>query len=153
MNTVKSVYYGWGTLIVAGGGAYYFAKKSINADRAAKAEKDHQKRLALYQLEQAHFNSNNNTSPYNAPRPAANTAAPNSITSQLGKKKGEMNRQEREDKDWHSQVDEASNPSHEASHDPAPTRHEPEDEGQKMREKSKYEASEVFRSRKGDRFS
>jgi hypothetical protein len=45
------------------------------------------------------------------------------------------------------------NPSHEASSDPAPTRHAPEDEAQKVREKSKYEASDVYRSRKGDRFS
>ena len=45
------------------------------------------------------------------------------------------------------------NPSREASVDPAPTRHAPEDESQQTREKSKYEASDVFRSRKGDRFS
>ncbi|PSN74401.1 hypothetical protein BS50DRAFT_478119, partial [Corynespora cassiicola Philippines] len=98
---------GWGTLIVAGGGAYYFAKKSINADRAAKAEADRQKRIAQYQLEQAHFGDK-----YPAPP-------------------------------------RASNPSQEASKDPAPTRHAPEDEA----ERSKYEAREVFRSRKGDRFS
>ena len=48
---------------------------------------------------------------------------------------------------------EGGNPSREASADPAPTRHAPEDEGQQAREKSKYEASDVFRSRKGDRFS
>lgn len=71
----------------------------------------------------------------------------------LGKKEGELTKKEREDKDWHTQLDEASNPSQEASKDPAPTRHAPEDEAQKMREKSKYEASDVFRSRKGDRFS
>lgn len=44
----------------------------------------------------------------------------------------------------------ANNPSVEASQDPAATRHAPVVEGQ---EKSKYEASGVFRSRKGDRFS
>ena len=49
--------------------------------------------------------------------------------------------------------DEASNPSREASEDPAPTRHAPESEAQKTGEKSKYEASDVYRSRKGDRFS
>lgn len=54
------------------------------------------------------------------------------------------------DKDW---VDDASDPSQEASMDPAPTRHAPVDEGQREKEKSKYEASDVFRSRKGDRFS
>lgn len=136
--------YGWGTLIVAGGGAYYFAKKSINADRARKAELDHQKRLAQYQLEQAHFTP---------PPPTSSSSAPKSVTSELGKKRGELDRKEREDKDWHVGQDEASNPSAEASQDPAPTRHAPEDEGQKMKEKSKYEASDVYRSRKGDRFS
>lgn len=57
------------------------------------------------------------------------------------------------DKDWHEGADEVGRPSHEASSDPAPTRHAPEDEEGKVREKSKYEASDVFRSRKGDRFS
>jgi hypothetical protein len=45
------------------------------------------------------------------------------------------------------------NPSLQASQDPAPTRHAPESEGQRVGEKSKYEANEVYRSRKGDRFS
>ena len=45
------------------------------------------------------------------------------------------------------------NPSMQASQDPAPTRHAPEDERQRVGEKSKYEANEVYRSRKGDRFS
>jgi hypothetical protein len=39
------------------------------------------------------------------------------------------------------------NPSQQANADPAATRHEGQGE------KSKYEASDVFRSRKGDRFS
>ena len=47
----------------------------------------------------------------------------------------------------------AGNPSREASLDPAPTRHAPVSEGQRVKEKSKYEASEPYRSRKGDRFS
>ncbi|EKG18953.1 hypothetical protein MPH_03769 [Macrophomina phaseolina MS6] len=46
-----------------------------------------------------------------------------------------------------------ANPSQEASQDPAPTRHAPETAGQQVWEKSKYEASEPFRSKKGDRFS
>ena len=33
MNTVRSVWLGWGTLMVAGATAYYFAKKDINAHR------------------------------------------------------------------------------------------------------------------------
>jgi hypothetical protein len=50
--------------------------------------------------------------------------------------------------------DHSGSPSQEASTlDPAPTRHAPESEGQRVREKSKYEASEPFRAKKGDRFS
>jgi Domain of unknown function (DUF4748) len=33
MNTARSVWASWGTLMVAGGVAYYFAKKDINAHR------------------------------------------------------------------------------------------------------------------------
>jgi hypothetical protein len=39
----------------------------------------------------------------------------------------------------------------EATEDPAPTRHAPATEGQQVEEKSKYEASEVWRSKKGNR--
>ena len=50
--------------------------------------------------------------------------------------------------------DNVGNPSKEVSAaDPAPTRHAPETEGQRVEEKSKYEANEVWRSKKGDRFS
>lgn len=45
-------------------------------------------------------------------------------------------------------AEESGNPSLQANQDPAPTRHEPVDG-----EKSKYEARDVYRSRKGDRFS
>jgi hypothetical protein len=44
-------------------------------------------------------------------------------------------------------------PAQEATLDPAPTRHAPMSEGQRALEKSKYEAAEVFRSPKGDRFT
>ncbi|MCJ1367431.1 hypothetical protein MMC16_006564 [Acarospora aff. strigata] len=50
-------------------------------------------------------------------------------------------------------LDDAGSPSSEASHDPAPTRHAPENDGQRVKEKSKYEAGEPFRAKKGDRFS
>lgn len=49
--------------------------------------------------------------------------------------------------------DSSGSPSQEANLDPAPTRHAPESEGQRVREKSKYETSEPFISTKGDRFS
>lgn len=38
-------------------------------------------------------------------------------------------------------------------YDPAPTRHAPTTEGERVIEKSKYESSTPFRSKKGDRFS
>ncbi|KAF3132711.1 hypothetical protein TWF703_007177 [Orbilia oligospora] len=43
MNTVKSFWVGWGSLIVGGGAAYYFAKQSIDADRREK----HMQRIML----------------------------------------------------------------------------------------------------------
>lgn len=49
--------------------------------------------------------------------------------------------------------DKGASPASEASQDPAPTRHAPQTAEQEMREKSKYEASEPYRSRKGDRFT
>ncbi|KAI9722941.1 MAG: hypothetical protein M1812_001390 [Candelaria pacifica] len=110
MNTVKSFWIGWGSLVIAGGGAYYFAKKSINADRAERHAEDMRRRRMAQSLE-------GRPQP---PRP---------------------------------QSDVAGSPSQEASHDPAPTRHAPENEHQRVREKSKYEASEPFRAKKGDRFS
>jgi hypothetical protein len=44
-------------------------------------------------------------------------------------------------------------PAQEATSDPAPTRHAPLNAGQRALEKSKYEASEVFKAKKGDRFT
>ncbi|KAF2629203.1 hypothetical protein BU25DRAFT_489825 [Macroventuria anomochaeta] len=145
MNTVKSVYYGWATLIAAGGGAYYFAKKSINADRAQKAEADRQKRTRQRQLEQAHgLHGETSSNPTISPNAvvSSNTTAPRS-TSDKGALAGQIRREDRAHED-------SGNPSLQASQDPAATRHAPETEG---KEKSKYEASDVFRSRKGDRFS
>lgn len=49
--------------------------------------------------------------------------------------------------------DSAGSPSQEATSDPAPTRHEPTTEQQRLDEKSKYESSTPYRNRKGDRFS
>lgn len=44
-------------------------------------------------------------------------------------------------------------PSTEASLDPAPTRHEPETEEDRVLEKSKYETAQPFRPPKGNRLS
>ncbi|KAF5690247.1 hypothetical protein FBULB1_9416 [Fusarium bulbicola] len=129
MNTVKSFWLGWGSLcvgkyshnsffpitsidhIIAGGGAYYFAKQQINADRQAKMEAHRKKRQMIENLE----TTEGNGSP--------------------------------------ARTDSTGSPSQEASSDPAPTRHAPETESQRIGEKSKYESANVYRSPKGDRFS
>ena len=101
----------------AGGAAYFFAKRSINADRAERYEAEVKRRRIQAQLE------------YQAPPTSAHQ------------------------NDRSRASDYAGSPSQEASSDPAPTRHAPENEGQRVREKSKYEASAPFRAKKGDRFS
>ena len=106
-------------LIVAGAGSYYFAKRSINADRDERAHKaelarQHRERLRAQEAvsREAAYQTSNPVS--------GNSAAPGS----------------------------SIDPSKEAGQDPAPTAHaEPE------LPRSKYEAREPFRSRKGDRFS
>jgi len=98
MNTVKSFWIGWGSLIVAGGGAYYFAKQQINADRREK----HLKRLAKEQYNQSLL-----------------------------------------------EYDPVGSPSREHANDPAPTRHAPQAEQERIEEKGKYEASNVYRAKKG----
>ncbi|KAI9827705.1 MAG: hypothetical protein M1819_006906 [Sarea resinae] len=113
MNNIRSVWVGWGSLMLAGAGAYVVAKKSINADRAEKRAAELKKREEMDALEIAQ-------NPGYVPL---------------------------------SRMDDAGSPSHEASHDPAPTRHSRVDEGQRVDEKSKFETSAPFRSKKGDRFS
>lgn len=114
----------------AGGGAYYFAKQSINADRQARYEADMKRRRMQESLE---YTSNVSSKPSIQP----------SIASSMSKgTNGGLPRN-----------DNSGSPSQEASTDPAPTRHAPESEGQRVMEKSKYEASEPFRAKKGDRFS
>ncbi|GAW16853.1 hypothetical protein ANO14919_062960 [Xylariales sp. No.14919] len=126
MNTVKSFWLGWGSLCVAGAGAYYFAKKSINADRAQRLEETQRKRRLMNSLE----NSDNIPT-----KPAS--------TSSVGFPRN----------DAPVSNDFAGSPSREASSDPAPTRHAPTTEDQRVFEKSKYESSVPFQSPKGDRFS
>lgn len=41
---MRSVGYGWGILIVAGAGSYYFAKRSVNSDRTERAEAEERRR-------------------------------------------------------------------------------------------------------------
>lgn len=110
--------------MVAGGGAYYFAKKSINADRSARFEADQRRRQIQASLEYS------NTVPS---KPSSSSA--------------------KHVNGGPAREDSSGSPSQEATLDPAPTRHAPESEGQRVREKSKYEAAEPFRAKKGDRFS
>ncbi|KAI1849406.1 hypothetical protein JX265_008560 [Neoarthrinium moseri] len=129
MNTVRSFWLGWGSLCVAGGGAYYFAKKQINADRAHRLEESRRKRQMIDSLE---YSENVPSKPGSAATmggapPTANGTSP--------------------------RTDPSGSPSQEASNDPAPTRHAPATEGQRVFEKSKYESSTPFSSKKGDRFS
>ncbi|KAL8738076.1 MAG: hypothetical protein Q9181_001100 [Wetmoreana brouardii] len=132
MNTIRSTWIGWGTLIVgnlarqcsrsatdpclqAGGGAYYFAKRSINADKQARHEADMKRRRLTQSLD-------------------SGTTQPVS-------------------KEHRKRPDHAGSPSTEASHDPAPTSHTPVTGSSKAQEPSKYEAAVPYRARRGDRFS
>ncbi|KAF2970903.1 hypothetical protein GQX73_g2724 [Xylaria multiplex] len=132
MNTVKSFWcvrflpLGWGSLCVAGAGAYFFAKKSINADRAQRFEEAQRKKRMINSLE---YSDNVPTKPPS--------------TSSIGTLGN----------DAPASNDFAGSPSQEASSDPAPTRHAPTTEGQRVFEKSKYESTTPFKSPKGDRFS
>jgi hypothetical protein len=103
---------------LAGGGAYYFAKKQINADRAARYEAELKKKQMQQSLEYAGVGNGSGTT----------NGGP-------------------------ARADLSASPSQESTLDPAPTSHAPDTEGQRLREKSKYESSEPFRSKKGDRFS
>ncbi|KAG5942766.1 hypothetical protein E4U53_007171 [Claviceps sorghi] len=108
---------------IAGGGAYYFAKREINADRQAKLEAARNKKQALRSGEYAGFeSSSSSTSGYD------HNGAP-------------------------ARTDSAGTPRPEASHDLAETPHAGGPESDKMREKSKYESAIPYSNRKGDRFS
>ncbi|KAL2167156.1 hypothetical protein VTG60DRAFT_1646 [Thermothelomyces hinnuleus] len=130
MNTVKSFWMGWGSLCVAGGAAYYFAKKNINADRQSRLEEQRRKKAMIESLE---YSEN----VPNRPLSSATMGGSNGSPANGGP----------------ARTDTAGSPSQESSSDPAPTRHAPATESQRVLEKSKYEASVPFRSPKGDRFS
>ncbi|KAK4991619.1 hypothetical protein LTR66_000168 [Elasticomyces elasticus] len=168
MNTIRSVGYGWGVLILAGGGAYYFAKRSINADRAERAEAEHRKRAISQRLrtqELANPYPKESTSGTKETRSMANTPSPTtnvpaksqpvssqptlgpagasstSIAGGSGSGRGDET------------LDHASSPSTEASEDPSPVSHVAATESGYVQQRSKYESKEPFRSKKGDRFS
>ncbi|GAD93542.1 conserved hypothetical protein [Paecilomyces variotii No. 5] len=144
MNTVKSTWIGWGALCVAGGGAYYFAKSSINSDRAARHEAELRRKAALAAQEyQDRHRIPPPPTPSSAPPSNLQTPVPANDPSLQRAKLAQQN----------NVPDVAGSPSSEASNDPAPTRHEPDTDAQRVLEKSKYEAAEPFRPPRGNRFS
>lgn len=131
MNTIRSTWYGWGVLCVAGGGAYYFAKKQVNADRQSRYEEELKKKSRLAKLESPGYMRDDYT-------PKKKKTSTSDSESSANNHKG---------------LDHAGSPSSEISEDAAPVGHAPINNEQRMREKSKYEAAEPYRSKKGDRFS
>lgn len=113
----------------AGGGAYYFAKKSINADRQARLEESRKKRQMIDSLE---YSKNVPANPFSASTMGGSSGSGTATPAR---------------------TDPSGSPSQEASGDPAPTRHAPTTEGQRVVEKSKYESNTPYKSPKGDRFS
>ncbi|KAJ5223714.1 hypothetical protein N7468_008256 [Penicillium chermesinum] len=134
MNTIRSTWIGWGALCVAGGGAYYFAKQSINADRQNRFEADLKRKAQMKAMEEEHRRqaSLNLTTP--VPTDDASLKRANAARGQ-------------------NSADDVASPSTEDSHDPAPTRHEPLTDKDRVLEKGKYEAAEPFRPPRGNRFS
>jgi len=137
MNTIKSTWIGWGVLCVAGGGAYYFAKRSINADRNARFSAEQERKAQLYRAEQSHYT-------FNSTPPTTKSKGKGKVQEQVDKLSGQQSTKG---------LDHAGSPSSEMSEDPAPVGHAPVDGEQRVREKSKYEAAEPYRSKKGDRLS
>jgi len=136
MNSIRSTWLGWGALCVAGGGAYFFAKRSINADRAARHDAEFKKQARLRRLEEAQYaKPAAGTGGYAKPTKALKGSISETVAAKV---KG---------------LDHAGDPSSEASEDVAAVGHAPETTDQKIRERSKYEAAEPYRSKKGDRFS
>jgi len=153
MNTIRSTWIGWGALCAAGGGAYYFAKRAINSDRAARHEASQRRKEEAARIE-ARYGATKPPIPV-PPTPRSNypPVSPSSPPAMGPSAAGTTSAIR------HSEISEAyaeggiRSPSDEAGHDSAPTRHEPDTEAQRVEEKGKYEAAEAFRPRKGNRFS
>lgn len=118
----------------AGGGAYYFAKQSINADRAARYEAEIKRKAQMKAMEAED-------------RRQTATSVPTPVPSDdPSLKRANMTQ-------FQNAPDDVASPSAEASHDPAPTRHEPMNDNDRVAEKGKYEAAAPFRPPRGNRFS
>ena len=109
--------------------AYYFAKRSINEDRTTRMMERRKKQAMIDSLE---YSDNVPNKPLSSATMGGTAAGENGAPAR---------------------IDAASSPSQESSSDPAPTRHAPTTEGQRVLEKSKYEAATPWKSPKGDRFS
>jgi hypothetical protein len=115
----------------AGGGAYYFAKQSINADRQARFEAEVKRKAQMKLMEEEHK------------RQALSMPA---FTDDASSRRVNTARLQ-------NGHDDVASPSIEASHDPAPTRHEPLTEADRLLEKGKYETAQPYRPPSGNRFS
>lgn len=111
-------------LCKGGVGAYIFAKRQINADRHAKLEEQRIRKQAIQSMEYSD----------NVPSRPLSSAT-------MGGGNGNGN-------GGPARTDSAGSPSQEASADPAPTRHAPATESQRVKEKSKYESTSAYRSPK-----
>ncbi|KAL7893797.1 hypothetical protein HDV63DRAFT_101240 [Trichoderma sp. SZMC 28014] len=60
MNSVRSFWLGWGSLFVAGGGAYYFAKQNVKEQRVAKLKAQREKQAANWAIEHGDQASSSN---------------------------------------------------------------------------------------------
>ncbi|KAK3070667.1 hypothetical protein LTR53_010044 [Teratosphaeriaceae sp. CCFEE 6253] len=124
MNTIRSVGYGWGVLVVAGAGSYYFAKRSINADREERAMAEEKRRQQRERMRvQDMVLRGTSTSSHGAKRKEGAAPAAGGGDN--------------------------LDPSRQGEGDPAPVTHAQD----QMPRRSKYEAAEPYRAPRGDRFS
>ncbi|TKA69695.1 hypothetical protein B0A55_07856 [Friedmanniomyces simplex] len=132
MNTIRSVGYGWGVLVVAGAGSYYFAKRSINADREERAMAEEKRRQQRERMRIQEMVSRG---------ASAGTGAGTTTAAHSAKRKE------------HAAIAtgaDSMDPSRQAEDgDPAPVTHEQT----QMASRGKYEAAEPYRAPRGDRFS
>lgn len=130
---IRSVGYGWGVLIVAGGGSYYFAKRSINADREERANAEERRRQQRERMRVQEMVS----------RGASTGTGSGSTTAQHSAKR-------KENAALATGGGDNPDPSRQAEGgDPAPVTHGQE----QMARRGRYEAAEPYRAPKGDRFS
>ena len=116
--------------ITAGIGAYIFAKREINADRHAKLEQSRKRKEDIRSME---YGDNVPVRPLHAAPTGGGHAGAGAGAP--------------------ARDDSTGSPSQELGGDPAPTRHAPTTEQQRVSEKSKFEPETPYKSRKGDRFS